>query len=32
MMRVPIAWLDRQDQVIAERRSHAGGDHEAYVA
>jgi predicted metal-dependent phosphoesterase TrpH len=32
MMRVPIAWLDRQDQLVAERRSRAGGDHEAYVA
>ncbi|HEY2377759.1 MAG TPA: PHP domain-containing protein [Gemmatimonadaceae bacterium] len=32
MMRVPFAWLERQDQVIAARRSHRGGDHEAYVA
>src|SRR5690242_18351751 len=32
MMHVPIAWLDRQEQVIAERRSRAGGDPEAYVA
>jgi predicted metal-dependent phosphoesterase TrpH len=32
MMRVPMAWLDRQDRVVAERASHAGGDHEAYVA
>ena len=32
MMRVPMAWLDRQDRVVAERASRAGGDHEAYVA
>lgn len=32
MMRVPIAWLERQDQVVAERRAGTGGDHEAYVA
>jgi hypothetical protein len=32
MMRVPMAWLDWQDRVVAERASHAGGDHEAYVA
>jgi len=32
MMRVPMAWLDRQDRVVAERAPRAGGDHEAYVA
>ena len=32
MMRVPMAWLDWQDRVVAERASRAGGDHEAYVA
>jgi len=32
MMRVPISWLDHQDQIIAARGLRAGGDHEAYVA
>ena len=32
MMRVPVAWLERQDQAIAVRRVPGGGDHEAYVA
>jgi predicted metal-dependent phosphoesterase TrpH len=32
MMRVPVAWLERQDQAIAVRGARGGGDHEAYVA
>ncbi len=32
MMRVPLAWLERQDQAIAVRGAGGGGDHEAYVA
>jgi 3',5'-nucleoside bisphosphate phosphatase len=32
MMRVPIAWLERQDQAIALRAAQGSGDHEAYVA
>ena len=31
MMRVPIAWLERQDRVVAMRGAGDGGDH-AYVA
>jgi len=32
MMRVPVAWLERQDQAIAVRGAQGGGDHEAFVA
>ncbi|HEX4467918.1 MAG TPA: PHP domain-containing protein [Gemmatimonadaceae bacterium] len=32
MMRVPVAWLERQDEAIAVRGARGGGDHEAYVA
>jgi hypothetical protein len=32
MMRVPVAWLERQDQAIAVRGVGGGGEHEAYVA
>ncbi len=32
MMRVPVAWLEGQDQAIAVRGAHGGGDHEAFVA
>ncbi|HKW49809.1 MAG TPA: PHP domain-containing protein [Gemmatimonadaceae bacterium] len=32
MMRVPAAWLERQDQAVATRNAQSDGDHEAYVA
>jgi 3',5'-nucleoside bisphosphate phosphatase len=31
-MRVPLAWLERQDELIASRRATPGDDHPAFVA
>jgi len=31
-MRVPQAWLERQDEIMASRRTTHGEDHQAFVA